>query len=185
MYNKIDGDIKKCSKCDNEKEVSEFNFRRDTQIYRNQCRGCIKLINEDYKTKNKDKIKIRRKKCSEKTKNLKRMYDIEYRERNREKNKNYKKHYMRKRTESDLNFKLICNIRTRTIKAFISQNLKKTNKTIDLLGYSPKFFRRWIINQLYGDMTIENYGSTWQIDHCLSIASCNLSDENDMTKSFN
>ena len=30
-------------------------------------------------------------------------------------------------------------------------------------------------------MTIEKYGSTWQIDHCLSIASFNLLDENDMT----
>ena len=102
------------------------------------------------------------------------MYDNDYRERNQEKLKNYKKHYMRKRRESDKNFKLICNIRRRTNKAFISQTIKKTNKTIDLLGYSPEFFRRWIIHQLYGDKTIENYGSTWQIDHCLSIASCNL-----------
>ena len=34
---------------------------------------------------NKDKIKIRRKEYSEKMKNLKRVYDIDYRERNREK----------------------------------------------------------------------------------------------------
>ena len=92
---------------------------------------------------------------------------------------------MRKRRESDINFKLIYNIRTRTNKAFQSQILKKTNKTIDLLGCSPEFFKRWIIHQLYGEMTIENYGSTGQIDHCLSIASCNLSDENDMKKFFN
>ena len=104
------------------------------------------------------------------------MYDIDYRERNREKIKKYKKHYMRKRKESDINFKLIRNIKTRTNKAFKSQNIKKNSKTIDLLGCSPEFFRRWIVHQIYGDMTFENYGSTWQIDHCLSIASCNLSD---------
>ena len=34
-------------------------------------------------------------------------------------------------------------------------------------------------------MTIENYGSTWKIDHCLSIASFNLLDEDDMKKCFN
>ena len=50
------------------------------------------------------------------------MYDIDYLERNREKIKNYKKHFMRKRGESDINFKVICNIRTTTNKAFISQN---------------------------------------------------------------
>ena len=142
-------------------------------------------MNEEYKTKNKDKNKIRRKEYSGKTKSLKRVYDIDYRERNREKSKNYKKQYMKKRRESDVNFKLICNIRTRTNKAFISQNIKKTNETIDLLGCSPEYFRRWIIHQLCGDMTFENYGSTWQIDHCLSIASCDLSGENDMKKCIN
>ena len=57
----MDG-MKRCSKCDNEKGLSEFNFRKDIQNYRNQCRGCIKLINEENKTKIEDKIKIRRKK---------------------------------------------------------------------------------------------------------------------------
>ena len=51
-------DVKKCLKCDIEKELSEFNFRKDTQKDRNRGRGCIKLINEEYKTKNIDKIKI-------------------------------------------------------------------------------------------------------------------------------
>ena len=92
---------------------------------------------------------------------------------------------MRKRRESDINFKLICNIRTRTNKTFKSQNVRKTNKTNDLLGCSTEFFRRWIIHQLFGDMTIENYGSTWQIEHCLSIASSNLLDENDLNNRFN
>ena len=142
-------------------------------------------MNEEYKTKIEDRIKIRRKEYSEKTKNLRRMYDIDYRERNREKIKNYKKQYMGKRREADINFQLICNIKTRINKAFKSQNVRKTNKTIDLLGCSTKLFRRWIIQQLYGDTTIENYGSTWQIDHCLSVASFNLLDENDMKKCFN
>ena len=34
-------------------------------------------------------------------------------------------------------------------------------------------------------MTEENYGSVWQIDHCIAIASFNLLDENDMKKCFN
>ena len=34
-------------------------------------------------------------------------------------------------------------------------------------------------------MTIENYGSVWQIHHCLPIASFNLLDENYMKKCFN
>ena len=76
-------------------------------------------------------------------------------------------------------------MRSKTNSAFKSQIVRKTNKTFDLLCCSHSFFQRWIIRQLYGNMTIENYGSVWQIDHCLPIASFNLFNENDMKKCFN
>ena len=84
-----------------------------------------------------------------------------------------------------MNFKLAHNIRVRTNKAFKSQNVRKTNKTFDLLGCSHSFFKSWIIHQLYTNMTVENYGTVWQIDHCLAVTSFNLLDENDMKKCFN
>ena len=84
-----------------------------------------------------------------------------------------------------MNFKLAHKIRVRTNKAFNSQNVRKTNKTFDVLGCSHSFFKSWIIHQLYGNMTLENYGSVWQIDHCLANASFNLLDENDMKRCFN
>ena len=102
-----------------------------------------------------------------------------------DKSKNYREQYDKNRKESDFNFKLACKLRSRTSKAFISQNRGKMNKSFDLLGCSHSFLRSWIIHQLYGNMTIENYGSLWQIGHCLSIASFNLLDENNMRKCFN
>ena len=87
--------------------------------------------------------------------------------------------------KSDLNFKLARYMRSRLYKAYKAQSVRKTNKTFDLLGCSHSFFRRWIIHQLYGNMTLEKYGSVWQIDHCLPIASFNLLDESDMKKCFN
>ena len=95
------------------------------------------------------------------------------------------KEYIRKRTDSDLDFELACNLRNRLYKAYQAQNVMKTNKTFVLLGCSHSFFQRWIIHQLYGNMTIENYGSVWQINHCLAIASFNLLDEKEMKKCFN
>ena len=93
--------------------------------------------------------------------------------------------YLRIRKESNLNFKLACNLRSRTYQAFKCENFRKTNKTFDLLGCSHSFFKNWIIQQLYGKMTLENYGSMWQIDHCLPIASFNLLEENERKKCFN
>ena len=91
----------------------------------------------------------------------------------------------RERRKTDLNFKLVCNLRSRTSKAFKAQNVRKANKTFGLLGCSHSFFKRWIIHQLYGKMTLEIYGSVCQIDHCLAIASFNLLDENEVKKCFN
>ena len=87
--------------------------------------------------------------------------------------------------KTDLNFKLASYMRNRLYKAYKSQNVKQTNKTFNLLGFDLSFFKRLIIHQLYGNMTEENYGSVWQIDHCLAIASFNLLDVNEMRKCFN
>ena len=71
---------------------------------------------------NKDEIKIQRKEYREniKRKNLKRIYDINYRKRNREKIQLCKKNYfqnnkqelykkIKKRKDEDINFRLACN----------------------------------------------------------------------------
>ena len=47
------------------------------------------------------------------------------------------------------------------------------------------FLRKWIIHQLYGEMTLENYGKIWCLDHCRPLSKTNLSNENDMYKSTN
>ena len=85
----------------------------------------------------------------------------------------------KERRKTDLNFKLISNIRTRTSNSFRSQ----TNKTKKLIGCSNSFFKKWIIFQLYGDMTIENYGKVWCLDHCYPLSKINLYNENDLYKS--
>ena len=95
------------------------------------------------------------------------------------------KEYLKNRKESDINFKLACNLRSRTSKAFKSHNVRKINKTFDLLGYSQLVFKRWILYQLYGYMTAENYGEIWCLDHCYPLSKTNLFDKNEMNKSSN
>ena len=87
----------------------------------------------------------------------------------------------KERRNTDLNFKLISNIRTRTSNAFRSQ----TNKTKKLIGCSNSFFKKWIVYQLYGNMTLENYGKIWCLDHCYPLSKISLSNENDLIKYTN
>ena len=81
-----------------------------------------------------------------------------------------------------MNFILAHNTRSKFCQAFKSSSVKNLNKTFDLKGCALSFFKRWIIHELYGNMIFEIFGSLWQIDHCLPIASFNVLDENDMKK---
>ena len=83
----------------------------------------------------------------------------------------------------DFNFNLAHNIRVRARQAFKSQNIEKLNKTFELIGCSQSFLRKWILYQLHGNMTEENHGSVWTIDHCYPFSKTNLSNETDMFKS--
>ena len=167
----------------------------ETQKHRNQCRDCIKLINKEYRTMNKDEIKTRNKENHNNTKNLTRLYDIDYRECNREKIQLFKKNcfqnnkevlYMKikERKDEDISFRLACNLRKRVLKAFKAQNVRKTDKFSDLLGCSHSFLRQWIESRLYDEMTLEIYGKIWCLDHCLAVASFSLLDGNDMKNCF-
>ena len=90
--------------------------------------------------------------------------------------------YERQKRRNESNFNLFCNIRHRTKYAFRSQNIKKIN---DLLGCSNYFCRKWIIHQLYGDMTLENYGKVWCLDHCYPLSKIIISNENELIKYTN
>ena len=159
--------VKKCSKCKIVKLKSNFHKRsKSSDGLQTQCVFCVKQYKKKYYLDNRDQI-------IENYKN--------YKKQNREKIRLYENN----RRKTDLNFKIACNLRSRTSSAFKSKNVRKTYKTFDLLGCSYSFFKNWIIHQLYGKMTVENYGSVWQIDHCLPIVSFNLLDENDLKKCFN
>ena len=154
--------VKKCSKCGIVKLKSNFHKdKKSKDGLTSHCRVCKSHYNKNYYNKNRDSELERRKK---------------YISQNRGKINEYVKNKMK----TDLNFKLASYMRNRLYKAYKAQNVMKTNKTFDSLGCSHSFFKSWIIHQLYGTMTIENYGSVWQIDHCLANASFNLLDENDM-----
>ena len=159
--------MKKCSKCKIISLKSNFHKRSKSKDgFQSQCKFCVNHYNRNYYYKKHDSELERSRK-----------YKFQNRENINE--------YIENRLKTDLNFKLASYMINRPYKAYKAQNVMKTNKTFDLLGCSHSFFKGWIIHQLYGNMTIETYGSVWQIDHCLAIASFDLLDENDMKKCFN
>ena len=153
--------IRRCSSCGN---ISlQRNFYKDTSrgdVLYLACNVCrIEYYNEKREQKNEYQ-----KFCAKQNRAKKSLY---------EKNKR----------KTNLNIILACNLRSKANKAFKSQNVENLNKTFDLVGCSQSLFKRCILQQIYGDMTGENYGSVWTIDPCYSLSKTNLSDKNGMNKS--
>ena len=129
-------DVKICSIC--KTTSSKCNFNKDITKedgYRPSCKICC----QKYYYDNQNKILNDHK---------------SYNKKNRSKINAYE----RQKKKTDIDYKLAHNIRSRTRQAFKSQNIRKTNRIFDLLGCSPEFFKNWILYQLHGDMTLENYG---------------------------
>ena len=147
-------DDKKCSKC--KLFFSKTDFHKDitkNDGHRPSCKSCTNQYYYDNQNRILDNHKIYIKN-----------------------NRNKINAYERDKRKSDSNFKLHCCIRQRTNYAFKSQNIAKIN---ELIGCSNYFFRKWIIYQLYGVMTLNNYGKVWCLDHCYPLSKIN---ENDLFK---
>ena len=185
--------VKECFRCKKILLKSNFNKNKTKRDgYRSDCRLCSK----EYYYNNRDRLlnkqKFYNKEYHDQRNEYQKKYYLDNRDQIIENHKNYKKQnrekvdiYEKNERKTYLHYEIACNLRSRSNKAFKAQNVRKKNKTFDLLGYSHSFFKRWIIHQLYGNMTLEIYGSVWQFHHCLLIASFNLLDENDVKKYFN
>jgi len=65
--------------------------------------------------------------------------------------------------KTDINFRLACNLRNR-IRGVIKGNQKPGSSVKDL-GCTIEFFKQYIENKFYSDMTWDNWGLLWEIDH--------------------
>ena len=115
--------VKKCTKCENISLKSTFEKIQNLKIeYKFQCKFCVNEHNKNYKNKNR---------VSELERHIK------YTSQNRGKIKEYIKNKMK----TDLHFQLASYMRNRLYKVYKAQNVRKTNKTIVLLGCSHSFFK--------------------------------------------
>ncbi len=203
--------MKTCNKCNIDKEINEFSFRKDSQTFRNSCKRCE---NERKKQLNKQKfenfewkIELEELECGtckivkpiecfprrkdtelgirKNCKDCRKQYNNEFFKTNYDELRKYHNDYRKQKRVSNPEFKLASNLRTRLSNAFKAQNVSKNNKTFELLGCSQQFLRKWIEFQLSSDTKIENYGLQFHLDHCLPVASFNLFNEDELRKCFN
>ncbi|MFM7796264.1 MAG: hypothetical protein ACKO7N_05810 [Candidatus Nitrosotenuis sp.] len=142
--------------------------REQRKLTRQKNIDKILAQNKEYRIKNQEKIKEYRQKPEV----------MSRRRANRLKNKdkiNANKRYQEKlKRNTDPSYKLITNQRTR-ITGILKKH--KTDKTLDLLGCSAQFLRKYIEQKFQDGMNWNNYGKYgWHIDHIKPCSSFDLTD---------
>jgi len=91
--------LKKCSKCGEEKSLSEFQFRKDSNNYQSRCKLCISKSQKEFRDNNKELVKQRKHLDYLKHKVHVLKKSKEYRENNQEKCNQRDKNYYKNNKE--------------------------------------------------------------------------------------
>jgi len=168
MYNKM----KKCNKCEEIKSLDLFNkTKRSKDGYMHYCKEChySQIKNSRHKYVEYDKQYA-------KEDWLKKKIDPEY----QLKHKEYQREYKRKKRQCST-FRLKENLRT----YFYRTITNKSSSIFKYLGCSVEEFRVYIENQFSQDMTWENYGTFWELDHIIPIDIFDFSMEHEIHECWN
>ena len=171
--------IKICIKCKEGKELELFVKTK------NSCKECEKEYKRSHREKNKEKLKESAAKYYENNKDsiLERVannysnnkekkleYQKTYASLNKEKISAYKMEYQRNRRRTDNVYKLKYVVGRLIRNSLKCKGLSKSKKSIEILGCSIEFFKTYIEERFIDNMSWENYGTYWDIDHRIPLS---------------
>jgi len=164
-----------CSKCKIEKDVCEF-YKNTAQLdgKRPECKVCSNKSSISYNQKNKEKVDgIKQKYVDNNKEKVKKSKKGWF-----DKNPEYQKNWSAIKTKTDVIFKLKKNMRARLGVYLKTKNIKKYNKTFNIIGCIPEYLKEHIENQFMEGMSWENHGLYgWHIDHIIPLSSAKTEEE--------
>jgi hypothetical protein len=148
--------MKKCIKCNIEKPLTEYhNHKKIKDGKQGKCKSCMKEYNFTYRSSNQEYMKV-------------------YYEKNKEKIVKQTIERDKKRREIDSLFKLDRVVRVLirdSFKRALKGVYKKGKKTEQVLGCTMEEFIQHLQSQFVEEMTLENHGIVWEIDHIKKLSS--------------
>lgn len=172
--------MKVCKKCNLEKDLSEFYFRKDSSKYRNDCKECFGSKTKDRRLKNPDYMKDYLKEWNIKNPEYNSSYCKEWRLKNP---KSYINYY-NDRIKVDNLFKVRQSIRKTISSSFRNTSFRKSSKTAIILGCTFEDFKLYLESNFEPWMTWENKGLYngelnygWDIDHKIPVSSATTEEE--------
>lgn len=165
---------KKCTKCYEEKPLTEYHKGGDKYGCQYVCKACKKK----YAIQNKDRENER--KLNWKLNNMEKIIISKKKYYELSKDKEIKRNtkYANIKKKNDINFKLSCIMRSRLVNFVKLKNYTKTNKTFDIVGCSPENLKKYLENLFVEGMSWENHGiDGWHIDHRIPLSSAKTKEE--------
>jgi len=175
-------EIKICSKCNEVKNYYDFNKSNNKKNgLRSECRVCQNFLAKKYREKNCEKINQShiewKKNNPEKYRLHKKINKITYRVKHSDKVREHHRKYMNEKYKNDIFYSLSSKLRSRLNIFIKSKNIKKQNKTFEIIGCSPEFLKIYIENQFTEGMSWELMGKYIHIDHIIPLSSANNEEE--------
>lgn len=180
--------MKICPKCKENKSLHEYHNNKNKKYGKETyCKICL---NKNAKNKYIEDPRFEYHKKYSKNEKTK-QYQKEYRLKNKEKIKQViskwyydnKERHLHKTTQNkkikkniDPSFKIADYVRSRILSALKKQRINKNNKTLELIGCSFKQYKQHLESQFKPEMTWENHGEIWEIDHIKPCSSFDLTD---------
>jgi len=174
-----------CKKCkieqsktyveDNKEKIKEYK-----KEYREKNSLAIKDKSKEYYNENSDYIKAKASDNYLNNKSRKIEYQKEYAKNNKEKISIYKRKYQNDRRKNDPIFRLKFIISRMIRNSLKSNGFTKGKRSTEILGCTIDEFKYHIESRFINDMSWDNYGIVWDIDHIIPI--CTAVTEEDVVK---
>ena len=152
-----------CKICNQEKDAKSTNYK-----YCSECKKQKKY--DDYKkwyNNNKNSVSERMK-----------VYNKTYKKTHTEERKKYRKN----RKDTDENYYIEQKLRSK-LHTFL--NIKKKDNYNELFGCNSKDLKKWIEYNFTSNMSWDNYGKYWTLDHVFPVKIFNLKNEDEQKFCFN
>lgn len=168
----------KCKQCNLEKTEDSFYFRKNRNKYSTICKDCAKTNSKDKYIKNRYNILEQKKEYRKNNSAKISKYGKKWREDNKQKILENNRFYKKKKRETDIIFRLHCNI-----SSSISRCVKRktTTQYLKTFGYTIDNLVEHLESLFEKGMNWENYGK-WHIDHIYPVSKFNLEDEEQLKR---
>lgn len=164
-------DVLLCKKCEEYWPIEEFKYGKSN------CYTCQTQMSREWKARNKERTTAYTQTWKRQHQEYVSAYNSAYFAENREVIQARSSKYHVDRAKRDPNFKMAKNLRNRFRKVLKCDRLGESS--LSILGCSIEFFKRWLEYKFESDMTFENHGTVWDLDHVIPISKFELHDNED------